>query len=34
VQALFVLFFSSLVMLTIIGAWFRGPGMALAWPGG
>lgn len=34
VQALFVLFFSSLVMLTIIGAWFRGPGMALAWPWG
>jgi quinol-cytochrome oxidoreductase complex cytochrome b subunit len=34
VQALFVLFFSSLVVLTAIGVWFRGPGMALVWPWG
>ncbi len=34
VQALFVLFFSSLVILTVIGVWFRGPGMALVWPWG
>jgi quinol-cytochrome oxidoreductase complex cytochrome b subunit len=32
VQALFVLIFASLVVLTIIGVWFRGPGMALVWP--
>ncbi len=31
-QALFVLLLSSLVTLTIIGVWFRGPGMALTWP--
>ena len=32
VQALFVLFFSALTVLTIVGVWFRGPGMALVWP--
>lgn len=34
VQALFILFFGVLAVLTIIGVWFRGPGMALAWPWG
>jgi hypothetical protein len=34
VQSVFVLFFSSLVVLTVIGVWFRGPGMVLAWPWG
>ena len=34
VQALFILFFVALAVLTIIGVWFRGPGMALAWPWG
>jgi hypothetical protein len=34
VQALFILFFVVLVVLTITGVWFRGPGMALAWPWG
>ena len=34
VQALFILFFVALVVLTITGVWFRGPGMALAWPWG
>ena len=34
VQALFVLFFVALVVLTATGAWFRGPGMALSWPWG
>jgi quinol-cytochrome oxidoreductase complex cytochrome b subunit len=34
VQAVFVLFFVALAVLTITGVWFRGPGMALAWPWG
>jgi hypothetical protein len=34
VQALFILFFVALVVLTITGVWFRGPGMALVWPWG
>ncbi len=34
VQALFILFFVALVVLTVTGVWFRGPGMALAWPWG
>lgn len=32
VQALFVLLFVALVVLTITGAWFRGPSMTLMWP--
>ncbi len=32
VQALFVLFLAVLVVLTVTGVWFRGPGMALVWP--
>ncbi len=31
-QALCVLLGVAFVMLTIIGVWFRGPGMALGWP--
>ncbi len=34
VQAVFILFFVVLVVLTITGVWFRGPGMALTWPWG
>jgi hypothetical protein len=34
VQALFILFFGALVVMTIVGVWFRGPGMALTWPWG
>jgi len=34
VQAVFILFFVVLAVLTIVGVWFRGPGMALAWPWG
>ena len=34
VQALFVLSFVVLTVLTITGVWFRGPGMALSWPWG
>jgi len=34
VQALFILFFVALAMLTMTGVWFRGPGMALVWPWG
>jgi quinol-cytochrome oxidoreductase complex cytochrome b subunit len=34
VQSLFILFFGVLVVMTIIGVWFRGPGMALVWPWG
>jgi quinol-cytochrome oxidoreductase complex cytochrome b subunit len=33
VQALFTLFFVSFAVLTVLGVWFRGPGMALVWPG-
>lgn len=32
VQAVFVLLFVSLIVLTAVGVWFRGKGMALAWP--
>jgi quinol-cytochrome oxidoreductase complex cytochrome b subunit len=32
VQAIFVLLLAVLVVLTITGVWFRGPGMALVWP--
>jgi quinol-cytochrome oxidoreductase complex cytochrome b subunit len=34
VQAVFVLFFVALAVLTVTGVWFRGPGMALTWPWG
>jgi quinol-cytochrome oxidoreductase complex cytochrome b subunit len=34
VQAVFMLFLAVLVVLTITGVWFRGPGMALVWPWG
>ncbi len=32
VQALFVLLAGSFMVLTVIGVWFRGAGMALVWP--
>jgi quinol-cytochrome oxidoreductase complex cytochrome b subunit len=32
VQSVFILLLVSFVILTIIGFWFRGPGMALVWP--
>lgn len=32
VQAVVVFVFTAFVVLTIVGVWFRGPGMALAWP--
>jgi quinol-cytochrome oxidoreductase complex cytochrome b subunit len=32
VQAVFMLFLAVLVILTLTGVWFRGPGMALVWP--
>jgi len=31
-QALFVFLAAGFVVLTLIGIWFRGPGMALVWP--
>jgi hypothetical protein len=34
VQAVFVLLLGALVALTVIGVWFRGPGMGLVWPWG
>jgi quinol-cytochrome oxidoreductase complex cytochrome b subunit len=34
VQAVFILLFAALVALTMVGVWFRGPGMALVWPWG
>lgn len=34
VQALFALLAVALVVLTVTGVWFRGSGMALAWPWG
>jgi quinol-cytochrome oxidoreductase complex cytochrome b subunit len=34
VQALLVLFFVALAVLTLTGVWFRGPGMVLVWPWG
>jgi quinol-cytochrome oxidoreductase complex cytochrome b subunit len=33
-QALFTLFITSFVVLTLIGIWFRGPGMQLMWVAG
>jgi quinol-cytochrome oxidoreductase complex cytochrome b subunit len=33
IQAVFVFALTSFVVLTIIGIWFRGPGMKLMWPG-
>jgi len=33
VQALFILLFTALAVLTVTGVWFRGAGMALSWPG-
>jgi hypothetical protein len=33
VQALFTLLMTSLVVLTVIGVWFRGTGMQLIWAG-
>jgi quinol-cytochrome oxidoreductase complex cytochrome b subunit len=33
IQALFTIAVTALVALTIIGVWFRGPGMALGWVG-
>lgn len=33
VQALFTLLMASFVTLTLIGTWFRGPGMQLTWAG-
>jgi len=32
IQALFVFFVVALVVLTLVGVWFRGEGMSLAWP--
>ena len=32
VQALFVLYATGFVVLTVTGIWFRGPGMKLVWP--
>jgi len=32
VQALFVLLFVGFALLTVVGVWFRGEGMALVWP--
>ncbi|MBT4363554.1 MAG: hypothetical protein HOD17_03615, partial [Desulfobacteraceae bacterium] len=32
IQAVFILLSVSFVILTITGVWFRGSGMALAWP--
>jgi quinol-cytochrome oxidoreductase complex cytochrome b subunit len=32
VQALFVLLFAAFAVLTLVGTWFRGPGMRLVWP--
>jgi len=34
VQTLFIFFLVVLAVLTVIGVWFRGPGMALVWPWG
>jgi quinol-cytochrome oxidoreductase complex cytochrome b subunit len=33
IQALFIFLLVSLVVLTVVGIWFRGPGMTLTWPG-
>lgn len=32
IQATFILLLVAFIVLTIIGIWFRGPGMALMWP--
>jgi hypothetical protein len=32
IQATFVLLLVAFIVLTVIGIWFRGPGMALMWP--
>jgi sorbitol-specific phosphotransferase system component IIC len=32
VQSIFVLLLTAFSLLTIIGIWFRGPGMILVWP--
>ena len=32
VQAVVVFLFTAFVVVTMVGVWFRGPGMALAWP--
>jgi quinol-cytochrome oxidoreductase complex cytochrome b subunit len=34
IQALFTLLLTSLVVMTLIGVWFRGSGMQLMWAGG
>jgi hypothetical protein len=33
VQAVFILIAVAFAILTLTGVWFRGPGMALVWPG-
>ena len=33
VQSLFTLLVTAFVVLTLIGIWFRGPGMQLTWAG-
>ena len=33
IQATFILLLVAFIVLTVIGVWFRGPGMALMWPG-
>jgi len=32
IQALFILLAVGFAVLTVVGVWFRGEGMALAWP--
>jgi hypothetical protein len=32
IQATFILLLAAFIVLTVIGIWFRGPGMALMWP--
>ncbi|NQT70357.1 MAG: cytochrome b N-terminal domain-containing protein [Desulfobacteraceae bacterium] len=32
IQAIFVLFLTAFLILTVTGIWFRGPGMRLIWP--
>ena len=32
IQASFIMVLSGFLMLTVIGIWFRGPGMSLVWP--
>ena len=33
IQAIFILLLTAFLVLTVIGIWFRGPKMALIWPG-